>query len=306
MGGRGLDSAPGRSDRSAPSSRGQGHRPLTAKTRVRIPVGSLPCPLASPRRAFSCQELEREHRPRGRTSYQQKHLSTVGKGPRGGLLFHRLFPGLDRHFTTLPDEASRHHGDGWGRTSSLEDRGSASCRVCCYGLHIQLLTAGLSKAFRRSCVTATHLETWVCPADHLRYCACGAVRRRPLKPYGRTVVRVTAIHQLVVDVQLRVQRAFPHSRVAAVRLVNGDKDAVPLQFAVPILPNAVVYVESAPDRLRSERTLEVRVAQIEDGAEVFHSAIVFPCHLPDRVGASLGPGYLEGNGDRVFGRGGEF
>ena len=25
----------------APSSRGQGHRPLTAKTRVRIPVGSL-------------------------------------------------------------------------------------------------------------------------------------------------------------------------------------------------------------------------------------------------------------------------
>jgi hypothetical protein len=29
----------------APSSRGQGHRPLTAKTRVRIPVGSLPNPL---------------------------------------------------------------------------------------------------------------------------------------------------------------------------------------------------------------------------------------------------------------------
>ncbi len=54
MGGRGLDSAPGQSDRSAPSSRGQGHRPLTAKTRVRIPVGSLSCPLTKRRRAFSC------------------------------------------------------------------------------------------------------------------------------------------------------------------------------------------------------------------------------------------------------------
>ena len=41
----------------APSSRGQGHRPLTAKTRVRIPVGSLPSPLFG--RLFLRQE---EHR----------------------------------------------------------------------------------------------------------------------------------------------------------------------------------------------------------------------------------------------------
>src|SRR5215204_7788159 len=40
----------------APSSRGQGHRPLTAKTRVRIPVGSLRQPAF--RQAVSMPERE--------------------------------------------------------------------------------------------------------------------------------------------------------------------------------------------------------------------------------------------------------
>ena len=50
----------------APSSRGQGHRPLTAKTRVRIPVGSLLIKPVNPA-VFSCQERERECRSHPRT-----------------------------------------------------------------------------------------------------------------------------------------------------------------------------------------------------------------------------------------------